>query len=55
MRREYEYENAIVELIFSDRFDLDKFKKSTVQFLKRVMEEKSRDGGSCASRIVNKE
>lgn len=54
LRREYKYENAIVELIFPDEFDEDKFRKSTKQFLKRVMKEKSSNDNSNTSEVIRK-
>ena len=54
MRNQYQYKNARVEIEFSNQFDMERFKNSTMLFLKKVMEERKENDNGNSSRIVEK-
>ncbi len=55
MRKTYRYDNALVYIMSSDKYDRENFKKATQEFLKKVMREGAENGNSNTSEDFRKE
>lgn len=55
MRKVYNYENATIIIVNTNVCTTDKFKKSTENFIKKVIKERNTYGNSDQTRNFNKE
>lgn len=55
MQKVYRYVNCMVYVDYPDTYDLDQFKAKTENFLRKVIEERSKHGNCNTSGSINKE